>query len=215
MTCLLEKKFGSIYADKLWAICLFEADFKSWCKLFIAKRIMGTAAAQNAIPLKIFSRPGHNNLVEAPMSRILSNDIHRTLHIPFMTDGVDLRNGFDTCHDAEHRPPSLSSPVSHDTTDASLSAADEKGVTAPLPRYVVVLMINSYKRQMYGVRVTSCWLGAVFMLASLMYVDNTDLLLQVQDLEQLDAEFFAQIQRAVAAWGNIVQVTEGYLKQEK
>ena len=62
----------------------------------------------------------------------------------------------------------------------------------------------------------SCWTGAVFMLVALCYVDDTELLLRIQNLEQSDAEFFAQIQRAVMAWGKIVQVTGGcYLKQEK
>ena len=53
------------------------------------------------------------------------------------------------------------------------------------------------------------------MLASLCYVDDTDLLLRIQNLDQSDEEFFAQIQREVMAWGKIVQVTGDYLKQEK
>ena len=41
----------------------------------------------------------------------------------------------------------------------------------------LVLMINCYKWQRYGVRFTFCCTGVVFMLAALCYVDDTDLLL--------------------------------------
>jgi hypothetical protein len=39
LTVLLEKEFGNIYIEKMWAICLMEADFNWLNKLMFAKRM--------------------------------------------------------------------------------------------------------------------------------------------------------------------------------
>ena len=50
LTCLLEKEFGSIYVDKLRAICLFEADFNWLQKIIFSHRMIKAAHAKGVIP---------------------------------------------------------------------------------------------------------------------------------------------------------------------
>ena len=52
LTVLLEKEFGSIYIDKLRAICLFEADFNWLQKLIFSKRMMSNAKEKGILPAK-------------------------------------------------------------------------------------------------------------------------------------------------------------------
>jgi hypothetical protein len=50
LTVLLEKIVGNIFLHTLRAICLLEADFNWWNKLFFAKRMMQQAIHAGAIP---------------------------------------------------------------------------------------------------------------------------------------------------------------------
>ena len=141
------------------------------------------------------------------MARILSNDIHRTLHIPFVTVGANLGNCFDACN---HVSTSValqafrvqfnmialmllclqtmnfwlrtaygvaSTPFGGVVDDVCMGLGQGCGGAPTSFFTTLVQMINCYKRQRYGQRFTYCWTGEVFMLAALCYVDDTDLLL--------------------------------------
>ncbi len=43
LTVLLEKVFGNIYIDKMWAICLLKVDYNWLNKFVFAKRMMDRA----------------------------------------------------------------------------------------------------------------------------------------------------------------------------
>ncbi len=58
LTILLKKVFRNIYIDKMWAICLREADY-NWLKKFMfAKQMMVKAFAEDIIPAEQFAKRG-------------------------------------------------------------------------------------------------------------------------------------------------------------
>jgi hypothetical protein len=57
--------------------------------------------------------------------------------------------------------------------------------------------------------------GALFSLAAVMYVDDTDLFQVAKCRYMSDEEFLAQVQQSVIDWGKLVQATGGALKQKK
>ena len=76
-------------------------------------------------------------------------------------------------------------------------------------------MINAYKEMGNSCVYTSCFTGAVFVLAAIIYVDDTDLLLCAQDPDAPDEVFFQAIQKAINDWAMIVMATGGSLKPSK
>ena len=76
-------------------------------------------------------------------------------------------------------------------------------------------MINAYKEMGNSCMYTSCITGAVFILAAIIYVNDTDLLLCAQDPVAPDEVFFQAIQKAINDWAMIVMATGGSLKPLK
>jgi hypothetical protein len=55
---LLEKVFGNIYIDKMWAICLLEANYNWLNKFVFAKQMMDKAFQGDVIPVEQFAKRG-------------------------------------------------------------------------------------------------------------------------------------------------------------
>ncbi len=55
---LLEKVFGNIYIDKMWAICLLEANYNWLNKFVFAKQMMNKAFEGGIIPAEQFAKKG-------------------------------------------------------------------------------------------------------------------------------------------------------------
>jgi len=89
------------------------------------------------------------------------------------------------------------------------------GAAPPAFLALSVLMINAYKEMRNSCVYTSCITGAVFVLAEIIYVDDTDLLLCAQDPDAPDEVFFQAIQKAIHDWAMIVMATGGSLKPSK
>ena len=77
------------------------------------------------------------------------------------------------------------------------------------------LMIGAFQRLGHASAFSGAWTGILFMLAAIIYVDDTDLLLRAQSRSLTQDEFFVDCQRAVTDWGKIVLATGGYLKASK
>ena len=80
---------------------------------------------------------------------------------------------------------------------------------------VSALMIETYKRLGHASAFSGAWSGILFVLAAIIYVDNTDLLLVGKTCDIHLDDFFQKAQSAVMDWGFIVQATGGYLKAAK
>ena len=69
------------------------------------------------------------------------------------------------------------------------------------------IAVNAYKRAGGGAKITTPRSGRVFLLAAVMYVDDTDLLHWAPKARTNDKDLIKQIQRDVNLWGEIVQST--------
>jgi hypothetical protein len=62
---------------------------------------------------------------------------------------------------------------------------------------------------------SGAWSGVLFVLAAIIYVDDTDLLIIAKRRDMSLDDFFAQTQSSVMDWGLIVEATGGYIKAVK
>jgi hypothetical protein len=58
LTVLLEKVFGNINIDKMWGICLLEADYNWLNKNLLAKQMMDRAFLEGIVPAEQFAKRG-------------------------------------------------------------------------------------------------------------------------------------------------------------
>lgn len=244
LTVLLEKEFGNIYLDKLRAICLMEADFNWMNKLVFAKRMMDQAHDAGLVAPDQFAKRA-TQASFGVLCKVLFCDIVRALHVVAGIPSVDLGNCYDAVSHpiASIAMQALKVPLT--TVVLSLSVLQTMtfylrtgygvsqqgyGGTANDPTFglgqgngmapsvfssVSSLMVESYKRLGHASTFTGAWSGFIFILAAILYVDDTDLLIIGKKLDMSLDEFFAQTQEAVLDWGKIVQATGGYLKAKK
>ena len=66
-----------------------------------------------------------------------------------------------------------------------------------------------------GAKLTSAYTARMFVLAAVMYVDDTDLTHRASTQDTGDEVLFQQVQQATTDWGMLAQATGGALKQEK
>ena len=196
LTVLLEKEFGSIYIDKLRAICLFEADFNWLSKLIFAKRMMSQAMDKGMIPPEQIARAGTDANVGTVLKH-LHNDIHRTMHINSAVVSADLTNCYDAVHHsiASIAVQAMGVPVlavklvlsclqtmffwlrtAHGVAETPFGGTASKPFMTlgqgggHSPSYftgVFTLMIGSYKKQGHGCCYTSAISGVVFLFAAI------------------------------------------------
>jgi acetylornithine/succinyldiaminopimelate/putrescine aminotransferase len=84
------------------------------------------------------------------------------------------------------------------------------GITA-----VSSLMDELYKRLGHASTFAGAWSGILFILAAIIYVDDTDLLILACSHDMSLDACFQQTQDAVMDWDLIVKVTGGYSKATK
>ena len=62
------------------------------------------------------------------------------------------------------------------------------------------LLINAYKRMGNGAKLTSSYTARMFVLAAVMYVDDTDLTHLAPSQLTSDADLFKQVQKSTTNW---------------
>ena len=77
------------------------------------------------------------------------------------------------------------------------------------------LLVNAYRRMGHGAKLTSAFTSRMFILAAVMYVDDTDLLHWAPSPTTSSEELVQQVQEATNDWGLLGQATGGALKPEK
>jgi len=77
------------------------------------------------------------------------------------------------------------------------------------------LVVNAYRRMGHGAKLTSAYTSRMFILAAVMYVDDTDLLHWASSPTTSSEELVQQVQEATNDWGLLGQATGGALKPEK
>ena len=79
LTVLLEKVFGNIYINKMWAICLLEANYNWLNKYVFAKRMMDRAFQEDIVPVEHFAKHGSQAAHGVVVSGLFC-DIAQALH---------------------------------------------------------------------------------------------------------------------------------------
>ena len=245
VTVLLEKICGNNYAHKLRAICLLEADFNWWNKLVFARRMMKLAKEKGVIPEESFAKQGshvNNALMAKTFFADISKVLHwpaalggcdfgdcydRAAHGPasiglqawgitpktvsvllkaMMTMQFCLRTGFGE-----------SKQFYGGSEDNPLAGFGQGNGAAP-PGFSALssLIVNAYKRMgENGAKLTSCYTARMFLLAAVMYVDDTDLCHMAPSQTSTDEALIARTQRSTNGWGSLAIASGGALKPPK
>ena len=74
---------------------------------------------------------------------------------------------------------------------------------------------NAYRRMGHGAQLTSAYTSRMFILAAVMYVDDTDLLHWAPSPTTPSRELVQQVTEATNDWGLLGQATDGALKPGK
>ena len=244
LTVLLEKEFGNIYLEKMRAICLLEADFNWLNKLIFAKRMMDQAYDNGMVPVEQFARRG-TQASSGVLCKVLFCDMVRALHEMAGIPSVDLGNCYDAVAHPIASIALQAFQVPLATIVLSLSVLQTMtfflrtgygvsqtgyGGSADDPTFglgqgngmapsgfsaVSSLMVGALERLGHASSFSGAWTGALFILAAIIYVDDTDLLIRSRSREMSLDDFYRQCQSAVTDWGHIVTATGGYLKAAK
>ena len=231
ITVLLEKTFGAMLIDQLHTIWLFEADYNWLMKIIFAKRMMNNAHKKGLIPDEHFARSGsqasEGALVKVLMNdrtRILhvisavsscdldqcyDREAHAIAAIALQAFGISvimvglmlkvlqrmkyyLRSGFG---DAV-------APSFQETEETPFFGFGQGNGAAPSSFQVLAtLIMNAYIGLGHNVIMKSAITGALFSLAAVMYVDDTDLFQAAKCRYMTDKEFLAQVQQSVTDCG--------------
>ena len=205
---------------------------------------MSQAMDKGIIPPEQIAKAGTDANV-GTMLKHLHNDVHRTMHINSAVVSADLKNCYDAVHHsiASIAVQAMGVPVlavklvlsclqtmffwlrtAHGVAETPFGGTTSKpfmtlgqggGHSPSHFTGVSTLMIGSYKKLGHRCRYTSAISGVVFLFAAILYVDDTDLLLRVNNITDSDEEFIKLIQSAVMDWGLLVQATGGSLNKKK
>ena len=77
------------------------------------------------------------------------------------------------------------------------------------------IAVNGYRRAGGGAKITSPYFARVFLLAAVMYVDDTDLMHWPEDPNASDEDLIEKVQEELTLWGEIMQSTGAVLKALK
>jgi hypothetical protein len=99
--------------------------------------------------------------------------------------------------------------------DPTFGLGQGNGAAPPAFSIVSSLIINAYKGLGHASEFSGAWSGILFLLAAIIYVDDTDLLIIAERRDMSLDDFFAQTQSSVMDWGLIVEATGGYIKAAK
>ncbi len=99
LTVLFEKAFENIYIDKMWAICLLEANYNWLNKFVFAKQMMDKAFQGGIIPVEQFAKRG-SQATEGVLTLRIFCDTAWALQKTAAIESVDLAN----CYDAVAHP---------------------------------------------------------------------------------------------------------------
>ena len=245
LTVLLEKVFGVRLITKLRAICLLEADFNWLNKLIFAHRLEQHCRKHDIIPAEQFAKSKScceeaaltKNLV-LDTNRILHNSMaivgadldqcfdrgngavagiasrahgvsKKSTHLMLSTMQLMqyfVKSGFGVSKE----PAFGGSP-----DDILMGFGQGSGAAPHGMRNIVTLAINAYKRLGHGMNTRYSISDRIFMLAALLYVDDTDKLHWSDIYGISDEEFLADVQSATTDWGMLIQATGGAIKQSK
>jgi hypothetical protein len=76
-------------------------------------------------------------------------------------------------------------------------------------------IVNAYRRMGHGVNIMSAYIGRLYSLAAVMYVNDTDMLHWPSSPYTNDKELVSYVQQATSNWGHLTQASGSILKAPK
>jgi hypothetical protein len=205
LTVLLEKIVGNVFVNKLRAICLLEANFNWWNKLVFAKRMMQQAIHAGAIPQECFAKKNSHCNYAVLIKQFFGDSLRVRHHLVGLGE-CDFGNCYDRAahpptsialHSWEIPVTAIrvlltsmqvmqyflrtgfgKSSESFGGTPTNPNSGLGQGSRTSPPRFLALssLIINVYRPQSHGANVTLAFVGQLFSLAAVMYVNDTDVL---------------------------------------
>ncbi len=235
--------FGDIYIDKMWAICVLEANYNWLNKFVFAKQMMDKAFEGDIIPAEQFEKSG-SQATEGVLTSGLFCDIAQALYKTTALESVDLAN----CYDAvAHSVACIALQsfkickvmvaimlyvletmtwylktvfgqikISFGGTalDPSMGLGQGNGAAPQSFLAVCTQMINVYRNLGHRVTFIGAWAQDAFTLAVVLFIDDSDLF-RMAIRTPSDKEFLHLVQNATNDWAGLVHVTGGLLKPQK
>jgi hypothetical protein len=245
ITVLLEKVFGNRFIDKLRAICLLEADFNWYNKLIFAHRLEQFCRKHDIIPHEQFAKSKlsceeatlvkntvcdtarimHNSFIisgadldqcfdrsNAPIAGLSA----RAHHISKASTSLMLRTMQNMQYFVRAGFGISEEPAFGGSKGDLLMSLGQGSGAAPMGmRNIITLADNAYKRLGHGINLESAISLRIFLLAAIIYVDDTDLLHWGSFYGISDEDFLAEAQTATIDWGMLIQATGGAIKPAK
>ena len=109
------------------------------------------------------------------------------------------------------------SSKSYSGTSDSPNSGLGQGSGASFPGFLALslLIVNAYRRQGHGAKITLAFVEKLFSLAAVMFVNDTDILHWPPNFFIEDEELVSYVQQATTDWGHLLQASGGILKAPK
>jgi hypothetical protein len=242
---LLEKVFGNRFIDRLRAICLLKADFNWYNKLIFAHRLEQFCRKHDLIPHEQFAKSKSSceeatlvkntvcdtsrimhasfivggadldqcfNCSNSPVAGVSARAHHisaastRLMLTTMQHMQYFVRTGFGISKE----------PIFGGKDGDLLMSLGQGSGAAPMGMYnIITLADNAYKRLGHGINMQTAISMRIFLLAAIIYVDDTDLLHWSKFYGIEDKEFLADAQAYTIDWCMLVQATGGAVKPAK
>jgi hypothetical protein len=201
---LIEKTPGKSFINKMQAIVLLEADFIYYMKTVFARKMLASTQDKGQIPMEIFAKKG-SNCVNAVLTKIMLCNKSRIHHLPMCIGGNGFGNFYDrVAHPpASIALQSWGIPCpaikvllllmqtmrfflrtgysefmdSYGGTSEERTLGFGQGNSVAGPGFLALSaqIVNAYIRDGHGACIQTSFTDCSFVLASVIYVNNTDL----------------------------------------
>ena len=244
LTVLLEKTPGNNRIHKMRGIVLVECDFNWYMKVVVARRMLQSAQEKNQVPIECFAKKG-SNCINAVMTKIMLCDESRIHHHPACIGGNDFADCYDRiAHPPASialqsfgvpRPAIRVLLIAMQTmqfflrtgfgeSNRSYGGSIEsptlglgQGNAAAGPGFLAIssLIVNAYLREGHGVRTQTSLTLRAYILAAVLYVDDTDNFHMTPKVTASAPELIQHSQESTNVWGGLAIATGAAMKPEK
>ena len=238
LSVMLEKMFGCSLVTKLRSILLMEADFNFANKEIFGVRMLDTVRKYKLMPEEIFSEKDRM-ANDGGIAKVIFNDIVQQLHVPAALASVDAAQCCDRIAHAIASLVFQAFGVPEGAIEAMLTAIEEmkfflrtaygdskmcarstievkfQGLcqgngAAPAGWAVIsITILQAHKRKGHGAHFKCPISNKEGHLASILFVDDCDLLHLDMRAEQTVQEAHASMQESITNWGKLLMMATG------
>jgi hypothetical protein len=241
---LLKKTRGNNKIHKMRGIVLVECDFNWYMKIVIAWRMFKSTQGKDQVLMECFAKKG-SNCINAVMTKIMFCDESCTHHHPTCIGGNDFADCYDRiAHPPASialqsfgvpRPAIRVLLIAMQTmqfflrtgfgeSSRSYGGSIEnptlglgQGNAAAGPSFLAIssLIVNSYLQDGHGTRTRTSMSYQLFILAAVLYVDDTDNIHMTPEVTDSPSELILHAQVSTNAWGGFAIATGAAMKPKK